>query len=163
MHWKTLLLITSISSISLFIAKCANRNVEITKEYIINPNWDKDANALQINGLVLKSDSSIYFIDNLPQAELTSKLVDDTSFFFFANAKYNGEDYSTRKVFFNKDNGFRWIAGKSGRKATATTIGSLQKNNWYKFSHLGSYPYSIYVYIDSLDKIHRFTINQANY
>jgi hypothetical protein len=92
---------------------------------------------------------------------LLDKLEDDTSFLFVANVKYNGESYSTRKVYFDKDNGFNWWSNRGESKFN--TIGNLQKGNWYKLSDLVTYPFYIYVYIDSADNVHRFNVNLSNY
>lgn len=149
---------------AVFFNGCFNRDerIEITSEYIINENWNEHANAIEISRLKEKKDSTINPFADLSQVEILDKLEDDSSFIFFTNVKYNGEKYSTRKVYFNKDNGFPWLADKYGN-VKVKTIGNLQSNNWYKFSHLVTHPYFVYVYIDSVSKIHWFDVNLANY
>ncbi|WP_346320279.1 hypothetical protein [Chitinophaga sp. YIM B06452] len=140
---------------------CLWEKIEITSDYIINGNWSEHVNSIEINKLRLKKDSTINPFANLNQAEILEKLEDDTSFIFVGNVKYNGEKYSTRKVFFNKKNNFLWWTTKGDTQIE--TIGSLQKNTWYKFSSLGNYPYIVYIYVDSANKVHRFTVNQSNW
>lgn len=147
-----------------FLTGCfgLHKRIDITSEYIINENWDDHANAIEISKLNVKKDSVISPFSDLNQIELLDKLEDDSSFIFFANVKYNGEKYSTRKVYFNKDNGFLWLADKNG-DVRVKTIGDLQPDNWYKFSHLVTHPYFVYVYIDSVNKVHWFDVNLSNY
>jgi len=140
---------------------CLKKKIEITANYITNANWDEQANAIKINKLNLKKDSTINPFSDLTQIELLDKLEDDTSFLFVGNIKYNGEQFSKRKVYFDKKNGFFWWSDKGETKTE--TIGNLQKDNWYKFSNLVTYPYYIYVYIDSSNQAHRFDVNLANY
>ncbi len=148
----------------LFFTGClsSGQQIEITPEYIINGNWDEHANALEVSRLKVKKDSAINPFSSLSQVEILDKLDVDSSFIFFTNIKYNGEKYSTRKVYFNKDNGFPWLADKYGN-TKVKTIGNLQSDNWYKFSHLLTHPYFVYVYIDSVNKVHWFDVNLANY
>jgi hypothetical protein len=145
----------------LTLASCMNKKIEITPNYIINANWDEQANAIKINKLKLKKDSVINPYSDLNQIELLEKLENDTSFLFVGNVTYNGEQYLTRKVYFDKPNGFFWWSNNGETKTE--TIGELQKDNWYKFSHLVTYPYYVYVYIGSVNKVHRFDVNLANY
>lgn len=151
---------------ALVVAGCSNKKIEITPEYIINEKWDEHANAIEISKQKVKKDSVINPFSTLYNGDLASKLEDDSSFIFFANVKYNGEKYSTRKIYFNKDNGFFWregyLVGKE-TKSTVNVIGALKKNNWYKFSYLVTHPYYVYVYIDNTNKVHRFDVNLSNY
>ena len=156
MRNSIILLITVLTFIG-----CLNKKIEITPDYIINANWDEQANAIKINKLGLKKDSIINLYSNINQVELIEKLIDDTSFLFVGNVKYNNENYTTRKVYFNKNNGFFWWSNKGEIKTK--TIGNLQQGNWYKFSNLLTYPYYVYIFIDSSNKVHRFDVNLANY
>jgi hypothetical protein len=146
----------------LFFAGCTYKKIEISTEYIINENWDEHANAIEISRQKIKKDSFINPFSDLNQTEILNKLENDSSFIFFANAKYNGERYLTRKIYFNKDNGFLWLTDKYG-DTKVKTIGNLQSKTWYKFSHLVTYPYYIYVYVDSSNNVQRFNVNLANY
>jgi hypothetical protein len=145
----------------LTVAGCSNEKIEIKADYITNANWNEQANAIKINKLRLKTDSTINPYSDLNQIELLEKLEDDTSFLFVGNVKYNGEKYTTRKVYFNKKNEFFWWSDRGETKTE--TIGNLQKDNWYKFSNLVTYPYFVYVFIDSTNTVHRFDVNLANY
>lgn len=147
--------------VAVLLASCYDKEIDITSDYIINANWNNQANAIKINKLRLKKDSLIDPYSALNQVELLEKLEDDTSFLFVANVNYNGMKYSDRKVYFSKNNGFFWWSNKGEVKTE--TIGNLQRNNWYKFSNLVTYPYYVYIYVDSLNKAHRFDVNLANY
>lgn len=145
----------------LFILGCSNKKIYITSEYIINPNWDYQANAIEITKMKLKKDSEISDLNNLSQEEIIRKLEEDKSFVFVANVKTNGVKYSVRKVYFNKDNGFLWWTSDGSTKEKV--IGNLQKDTWYKFSHLVTYPFYVFVYVDSGNNVHSFNVNLANY
>lgn len=150
----------------LIIIGCSNKKIDITSEYIVNPNWDKKsekagANAIQIRKMKVKKDSIINPITSLSQSEILDKLEYDSSFFYFANVKIKPEEtYQGKKIYFTKENDFYWL--KNGYLNVKTkVIGKLEKNNWYEVSKLNYYYYIIY--IDSLDKVNRYTINQVNY
>ncbi|WP_346320280.1 hypothetical protein [Chitinophaga sp. YIM B06452] len=147
--------------IIISLTGCLKKKIEITAEYVINENWSKRVNSIKINKLKVKEDSTINPFSNLTHIDLLGKLEDDTTFIFVGNVKYNGENYSTRKVFFNKKNNFLWWTTKGDTQTD--TIGTLQKNTWYKFSNLLTYPYYLYIYVDSTSQVHRFDVNQSNY
>ena len=164
--------LTCFSILCLFIlAGCSDKKVEITAEYIINENWSKKneeawANSITINKMKVKKDSTLDPFSDLSQEELLSKLEEDSSFMHYTNVKIKQEEtYKGKKVFFNRYNGFSWGSKSRHNSAdTVKTIGNLQPASWYKFSDLGLFSYtSIYVYIDSAKKVHRFNINVSNY
>ena len=150
---------------TFLLSGCFNEKIDITTEYIINESWSNKAekigaNSIEIVKLKLKKDSMINSFTDLSQGEILNKLEEDTSFGWVANVKIQkGGNYNTKKVLFNKDNGFDWW-GKDGIRKTKI-IGKLEKNSWYKISRL-SYYYFI-IYIDSVENVHRFVINQTNY
>lgn len=152
--------------VALLAVACSDKKIEITPEYIINENWNEQANAIEINKQKVKKDSVINPYSKLDDNAVFSKLENDSSFIFFANVKYNGDSYSIRKVYFNKYNGFYWKEGylvETETKTPVKVIGTLEKNCWYKFSYLVTHPYYIYVHVDSSNKVHRFDVNMANY
>jgi hypothetical protein len=163
-----------MKALVLFIVLCAfcftsclnNKRIEITTEYIINENWKIEwSNSLYIDRMKVKKDSSINPFSDPGQGELLSKLEEDSSFSWFANANTSTrkeEIYRTQKVYFNQDNGFEWLDDVKYPRPT-TTIGSLETNNWYRFSGLVGYPYFVYIYVDSASKTHRFDANVANW
>ena len=150
----------------LFIGGCLDKKIEITTEYIINPNWSKKseeegANTIEIKRMKVKKDSIINPFTNLNQSEILEKLEYDSSFSYFANVKIKPrESYHTQKIYFNKENDFYWLHDVYGN-IKSKVLGKLEVNNWYEFSKLNYYYYV--VYIDSLNKVHRYTINQVNY
>ena len=145
----------------VLLISCTDKKIEITSEYIINENWDEQANAIKINKMRLKRDSVID-LAHLNQVDIVNRLREDSSFLYYANVKIKqGDTYKNKKIYFNQDNGFTWLDDVSGIRTR--NLGNLQKGNWYKFSHLVTYPYYIYVYIDSINNVHRFDVNLANY
>jgi hypothetical protein len=138
-----------------------NKRIEITSEYIINENWDEQANAIQIKKMRVK-DGRTLDLNLLSQENVLERLEEDSSFTYVANVRIGkGESYKDQRVYFNKDNGFYWWTDNG--EAKTKTIGNLQKGCWYKFSHLVTYPYYVYVFADSANKIFRQDVNLANY
>jgi len=162
--------ITLCISICLFTA-CSSRKIEITNEYVINENWSRQneqagANSIAISKMKVRSDSSFNPFSDLNQYEVLNKLDDDSSFTYYTNVRLKeGESYNNKKIYFDQDNGFYWL--RENRNNTAEkvkTIGNLQKNNWYKFSNLGSIGIRyIVVYIDSTNNVHRFDVFHSNF
>jgi len=142
-----------------------NKRIVITSEYIINENWTKQgeetsSNSIEVKKMKVKKDSTINPISNLNQSEILEKLEVDSSFIYTANVKINqNESYKEKKIYFNRDNGFFWWTSRGEKKNKI--LGKLQTNAWYEISRLNYYYYV--VYIDSVDKVHRFVINLANY
>ena len=158
------------TSLCLFTA-CSSKKIEITSEYIINENWNRRdeqalANSITINRIIVRRDSIMNAFSDLGQTELLSNLEEDSSFMHYTNIRIKeGESYSNKKIYFNRDNGFYW--GSNSRHNSADkvkTIGNLQKNNWYKFSYLGTMAVRyIFVYVDSANHVHRFDVFHSNY
>lgn len=154
--------IVSTTILCMFLVTgCAKKKIEITTEYIVNPNWNEYEHEFIITRVKLMEDSIISDLSNLSQHEILSKFEEDSSFEFTGYVKPNGESYAERKVYFNRDNGFLWRTSIDGPEHAV--IGNLQKGEWYKLSGLLNYAYFIYVFIDSTNKLHRFGVNEANY
>lgn len=157
---------TILLIVIVFITGCLDKKIVITTEYIVNPNWSKKseaagANAIEIIKMKVRKDSVIYPSADLSQSEILEKLEYDSSFYFFANVKIKPqESYQTQKIFFNKENEFYWLLNDHGN-SKSKVIGKLKTNSWYEISDLNYYSYVIY--IDSMEKVHRYIINQANY
>lgn len=153
-----------ILSFAFLVVGCLgslNEEIVVTPEYIINKNWDEQANAIQVQKMRLKKDS-LLDVNRLSQSDVLSKLEEDSSFLYVANVTKIKEGSSKNSpVYFDKDNGFYWWSDKGESKKK--TIGNLAKGNWYKFSNLVTYPYYVYVYVDSTNKVHRQDVNLANY
>jgi hypothetical protein len=151
---------------ALIFAGCSDKKIEITPEYIINENWSKKndeggGNSIKIDKMRVKKDSIINPFSDLDNADILNKLEEDSLFRWFANVKIEGKSYKDKKIYFNQDNGFTWLDDVERRRTKI--FGNLEKDNWYKFSHLISYPYYVYIYVDSSNKVHRFDVNLANY
>jgi hypothetical protein len=163
---KITYLVGIISILLLGCTGCKEAEVIITKDYVINPNWDKVDNAFQVIRMTFKNSGDSINLKNTSQPKLLEKLEEDTSFSYTANIKYDGKKYSERKVFFNKYNGFVWRKPPDidpSRNTTYKTIGELQQNTWYLLAGLSPYRTLYYVYIDSLDTVHRFPIITSNW
>jgi hypothetical protein len=152
--------------IALSFASCSTKNIEITTEYIINENWGKQmSKPILVEKMWVKKDSLINPFSDLSQGEILSKLEEDSSFRWFANVnigKNTEEIYRTKKIYFNKDNGFTWWVW-NGANREKSILGNLETNTWYKFSGLVGYPYFVYIYVDSTNQVHRCDVNMANY
>lgn len=152
-----------ISAIFILLAISCNESKEviITKDYVINPNWDKINNSFQVIRLNLKNSKDTINLRKVAQSELLKKLVEDTSFSYIANVNYNGEMFSKRKVYFNRDNGFTWWS--SDINSNKNKLGELQKNTWYLLAGLSKYRTIYYINIDTYDSVHCFKIMTSNW
>lgn len=146
--------------LSLLVFSCNQKRIEITNEYIINDNWNSIAKSIKLEKMRLKKDSSLNLL-TITQAEILDKLEVDSSFVYYANVFTEQSSFKGVKIYFNRDNEFNWSSENS--EDTTKIIGNLEKENWYKFSYLVTYPLHIYVYIDGKDKAHQFSVNLANY
>jgi len=153
---------TLIFSFAFFQCACQHfsERIEITREYIRNGNWNDKAHTIEIIRMRVKKDSMINLAD-LTEWEVRRKLVDDSSFHFFGGPSPSKGSVSKAKFYFNKENEFTWI--KANLREYVRTIGDLEKGNWYKFSHLVSFPYFIYIYVDNTNNVHRVDVNLSNY
>src|ERR1043165_7759048 len=125
----------------VFLTSCINKEVHITSEYIINPNWNEQANYIQITRMNLKKDS-IIDLNNLNQVDVVKRLEPDSSFIYRANVTIDrGESYKDKKILFTKNNNFYW-RGKTFNDTTKI-IGKLQSGYWYKFSYLVTHAYYV--------------------
>lgn len=153
-------------TVIIAIVSCLNKKIEITPEYIINPNWSKQsekagANTIEIKRMKVKADSTIKPLAELSQDEILNKLEPDSSFAFFANVKIKPEEsYNSKKIYFTRENDFYWLKDKYGTVKTKI-IGRLSANTWYTISKIEYFSYVLF--IDSSDKVHCYIINQANY
>ena len=145
---------------AMMLGSCMGK-IEITPEYVLNENWNEKANAIAISAMKLKKDSLLN-LDSLNQPDILAKLEIDSSFIYLANVEVpRGRKHAKSRIYFNRDNGFYWLSPDYQQRKKI--LGPLNKEVWYKFSHLVTYPYFIYIYIDSTGKVHRFDVNQANF
>ena len=143
----------------LFTLSCKNwkeTKITISKDYVINPNWDEVDNSLQVIIMDFKVDSDCINLQKVTIPELLKKLVEDESFSYTANVKYNGEKYYKRRVYFNRDNGFTWWAVDN--KSSKRILGELKQDTWYLLCGLSKFKTLYYVYLDSLDSLHSFKV-----
>lgn len=150
----------------LLISGCWDEKpVTITKEYVVNPYWDKVDNSFTVTKMELKDSSKTIDLKDPSESELYHGLIEDTSFSYTANVKYNGVEYSERKVYFNRDNGFSW--GKLNDRHSnykQDTIGELESDTWYLLGGLGEERTLYYVYLDSSDSLNVFKVStMTNY
>ena len=153
----------------LFTTGCWNEKpVIITKDYVINPNWEKefdDGNNLAIYKMKLKDSSKIIDPKNPTDLELYHRLIEDTSLIYDANVKYNGIDYSNRKVYFDKDNGFLWCdLNDVHSDCERRILGELEQETWYLLAGLSKFKTLYYIYLDTSDSLHVYMVSgMTNY
>ena len=144
------------------------KEIEITKEYISNENWDdKSNNSILIQKmLVIDNSLNIFdpdFVMEPNHWNIVNKLELDSSFvssYWGLNTSDKDRPKLKGKVYFDKNNGWNWYV--NGIKKP--TIGNLRNNTWYKFSELTmNTAYYKYVYVDSNGKTHVFSVNLANF
>ena len=145
-----------------FFLNCKEKEVIITKDYIINPYWDEIDNSFTFSKMILKnSENKNLRLQNVTTQYLLRELIKDTSFSFTANVKYDGEQYFKRKVYFNRNNGFVWRKPPDidpSRNIKFYTLGELQQKTWYFCGGLGKEKTLYYVYLDSLDNLYTFKV-----
>ena len=146
---------------------CKENKVTITKDYVINPNWSETDNYFRITRMHTSGSGKTIDLKEPTEAELYHGLIEDTGFSYTANVKYNGEDYTKRKIYFNRDNGFVWRKPPDidiSRNITFKTIGELQQDTWYLLAGLSQFKILYYVYLDTSDSLHMFKIStMTNY
>jgi hypothetical protein len=151
-------LVVVIFFMLLLTVSCKRKKVIITRDYVINPNWDEHDNSFHVVRMNLKDSSKTINLKDPSEQELYYGLVEDTNFSFSANVRYNGEKYSERKVYFNRDNGFSWWGDRYG-KSKRGILGELQPETWYMLAGLSNIKTLYYVYIDSVDSFNVFTVS----
>ena len=83
----------------LILFGCSPYNEEkvtITKEYVINPNWDKQSNSFDVNEMQLKEGLKKVSPSSATSFKLLHNLIKVEKLSFGGNVKINGEDYSKR-------------------------------------------------------------------
>ncbi len=150
------------------LVSCHEEEVTITKDYVINPNWKKDfddGNSLAVYKMKLKDSSKTIGLEDPTEPELYHGLIKDTSLTYRANVRYNGTDYSKRKVYFNRDNEFLWCdLNNMHSDCERRILGELEQDTWYLLAGLSQISALYYVYIDSLDSLHVFKVStMTNY
>lgn len=152
----------------MLIFSCSDwkeQEVTITKDYVINPNWNEVDNSFVVYRMKLKDSNKTIDQKNPADKELYHELIEDTSFAFVTNVKYNGENYAKSKVYFNKYNGFSW--GKLNDRHSdykQETIGELQPETWYLLAGLSQFKTLYYVYLDTSDSLHVYKVSgMTNY
>jgi len=96
------------------------KKVVITRRYIINPNWSNTCgpcNRITIYKLHLADSSRPIIVDSIfrsrdPEYDPLKTFVRDTCTWFFVpfGIPYNGKSFKKRKIYFDRPNGFKWVA-----------------------------------------------------
>lgn len=141
----------------------AEEKVTITKDYVINPNWDKQSNSFQITAMKLKELKKKINPVTATSFELLNSLTKDEENRCFANVTYNGLQYSQRKVYFNKDNGFLWLKDLYDSSSAEKVLGALKPETWYLFGGLSKVNTLYYVYIDASGKLHTVRVPASDW
>jgi hypothetical protein len=138
------------------------KQIHITENYIINEFWDEKYNhAIKIERLIrldnrLDVTSKEFRESFYWDFETSFKVKSDSETFSFWSPKICKND----TVFFDKSNGWKWHNGVD----KVSTIGKLERNQWYKFSNLRmNTKFYKYVFIDTEGKAHIFNMNKANF
>lgn len=140
------------------------KTVIITKDYLINPNWSEVDNDLKVSKMRFKDSTQRIDPKNATDFNLYNGLVKDTTLVYYGNVEYNGEEYTNRKIYFNKYNGFLWYKDLFHSEPGERTLGEFQKNTWYMLAGLSNVGTLYYLYTDSAGKFHQFkVINMTNY
>jgi len=153
---KNILIILTI----IFVTSCFNfheEDVIITKDYVINPNWDSIDNSFSIYRMLLKDTNKDINFKDPTDYELYHGLIKDSNFSFSTNIKFNGLEYSKRKVYFNKYNGFDWsrpLNMPPRYNSSRRELGQLNSETWYLLTGLSKLRTRFYIYIDSVDSLY---------
>jgi len=142
----------------------AEEKVTITKDYVINPNWDKQSNRFDI--IEMKAKKEAYSIDPLSATsfDLLHNLIENMESSYGGNVNYNSIEYSERKVYFDRDNGFTWIKLNELHSDTRqSTIGSLKPKTWYLLAGLSKVNTLYYIYIDSSGKLYTIRVTASDW
>ena len=98
-------------------------------------------------------------LNDLNQGDVVDNLEFDSSFLYFANVNSTSA-LTSKKIYFNKDNGFVW--GDNLGERVTNVLGNLKRNCWYRIS-LDTYQNKIYIFLDSLNCVHRQDVVPTNY
>lgn len=145
---------TCIILLMLLTLGCKEKMVLITKQYVINPNWNENNNSFAIHKMKLIDSSQTIDLKDPTEPELYHKLVIDTTFSYIANIRYNGENYKKRKVYFNRYNDFLWWGDFHKSNSSKKILGELQQDTWYLMVGLSQFKTMYYIYIDLSDNIY---------
>lgn len=159
-----------IIPIFLLFQSCSQgQEIVITKDYIDNGYWDEYNRSLLIEKMKIKKDSILDIFDPNFKKEvpnhwnITNKLVVDSTFVYRNSLLDQKKINFSRRIYFNQRNANDWNFGHYSIDKQFPTIGSLERNTWYKFSKLKTRPFYIYIYIDGAGEIHRFNVDMSNY
>lgn len=155
--------VNTIFVILFLLIGCKEKDIIITKDYVINPNWNEKSNLIELVKMKYKNNYDSIDLKTAKITEIGNKLEEDTSFTFTANINYNGEDYSARKIYFNKDNGFLWWDNSLKSSSSKKVLGELQLGTWYILAGLSNVRTIYYIYIDSQGKVHSFERMSSNW
>lgn len=161
-----IVLMYGVCSCALLSLVEKKRSVRITSEYIENDYWYEYNRSFTVSKLVPKHE----YITNLT----IDSIIGSYQPFFLQNFEENVESqrvgylnktkvkFSSRRVFFNKYNGFNWY--KMDREHNDRIFGNLHLRSWYLFTGLfhTSATY-VYAYIDEMGNGHLYTVSLSNY
>lgn len=142
----------------------AEEAVTITKDYVINPNWDKQSNRFDVNEMQLKEGLEKISPSSATSFDLLQNLIKNMESSYGANVNYNSIEYSERKVYFDRDNGFTWIKlNDLHSDARQSTIGNLKPETWYLLGGLSKVNTLYYIYIDASGKLHTVRVPASDW
>jgi len=155
---KTILLI--IMLITFFNCIDAKKPIIITKEKIVNENWNSDPrdgrNGMIIQKVIVANDSLNYY---LGMGVLNDADFENNPTFHY---RVHFGDKKVNEVYFDKEYNWKWVDIKSNQ--IVNKIGLLENNTWYKFSSLSNNTkFFLFVYIDEKGLAHQYSVNRSNY
>jgi hypothetical protein len=145
----------------LILIGCEEREVIITADYVINPNWDEINNTIRIVKMNLKDSTDNINLENVSSQDLLKKLSADTNYSYVANVQYNGESYTKRKVYFERYNGFLWRRPpdlEPNRKLGYNNIKKMELDSWYLIFGLSNVKTLYYVHINPFGRLYCFKV-----
>jgi hypothetical protein len=126
-------------------------DIVLTRTYISNEAWDDYNNQIKVEKMQMRDSVQMIRTDLDSIGKNFTLLQVDSTYIYEYSGFRDKRPNPKGKVYFNRDNGWKWTKVASNYKDNEihTTIGNLEKDQWYKFSNLrGRGGFFIYVYVD---------------
>lgn len=146
--------------LSIVFFACSNQPITITKNKIVNENWNPDPrkgrNGMIIQKVTVANDSLDYYLEK--------GFLTDTDFRNNPSFHYKADfgKREVKEVHFDTKYDWKWIDVNT--KNEVSKIGLLKNGTWYKFSGLtNNTKFFLYVYVDEKGLSHQYSVNRSNY
>jgi hypothetical protein len=133
--------------------------IVLTRTYISNEAWDDYNNQIKVEKMQIRDSVQIIRTDLNSISKNFTLLQVESAYIYEYSGFRDKRPNPKGKVYFNKDNGWKWVKVASNYKDNEryTTIGNLQKDQWYRFSNLrGKGGFFIYAYVDQKGDLHQY-------